>query len=99
MDESRLADLLDRVASGELPADVALEHLRGFPYEKLADATIDHHRELRTGQAEAIYGPGKTSEQVRDATAALVARASGAVFVTRASPEQFHALLGAVPGA
>ena len=99
MDESRLADLLDRVASGKLPVDAALEDLRGFPYEKLADATIDHHRELRTGQAEAVYGPGKTPEQVRDAAAALVARASGAVFVTRASPEQFHALMEAVPGA
>lgn len=99
MDESRLADLLDRVASGELPVDVALEDLRGFPYERLSDATIDHHRELRTGQAEAVYGPGKTPEQVRDAAAALVARASGAVFVTRASPEQFHALMEAVPSA
>lgn len=99
MDESRLADLLDRVASGELPVDVALEDLRGYPYEKLADATIDHHRELRTGQAEAVYGPGKTPEQVRDAAAALVARASGAVFVTKASPEQFHALMEMVPAA
>ncbi len=99
MDESRLADLLDRVASGELPVDVALEDLRGFPYEKLADATIDHHRELRTGQAEAVYGPGKTPEQVRDAAVALVARASGAVFVTKAAPEQFHALMETVPAA
>ncbi len=99
MDESRLADLLDRVASGELPVDIALEDLRGFPYEKLADATIDHHRELRTGQAEAVYGPEKTPQQVRDAAAALVARASGAVFVTKAAPEQFHALMETVPAA
>ena len=99
MDERTLADLLDRVASGEVPAGRALEDLRALPYEDLPDTKVDHHRELRTGQAEAVYAPGKMPEQVRDATAALVARASGAVFVTRADPEQFHALLDAVPDA
>jgi NCAIR mutase (PurE)-related protein len=99
VDERRLSDLLDRVASGALSVDRAVEDLRDLPHEHLSDATIDHHRELRTGQAEAVYAPGKTPEQVRDAAAALVAQASGAVFVTKAAPEQFHALLGAVPGA
>jgi pyridinium-3,5-biscarboxylic acid mononucleotide synthase len=99
VDERRLTDLLDRVASGALSVDRALEDLRDLPHEHLADATIDHHRELRTGQAEAVYAPGKTPEQVRDAAAALVARASGAVFVTKAAPEQFHALMEAVPSA
>jgi hypothetical protein len=99
VDERRLADLLDRVASGALSVDRALEHLRDLPHEHLSDATIDHHRELRTGQAEAVYAPGKTPEQVREAAAALVARASGAVFVTKAAPEQFHALMEAIPSA
>jgi NCAIR mutase (PurE)-related protein len=62
-------------------------------------ATIDHDRELRTGQAEAVYGPGKTPIQVRDITAALVAASAGAVFVTRATPDQFHALGDAIPSA
>ena len=99
MDERRLSDLLDRVASGALSVDRALEDLRVLPHEHLSDATIDHHRELRTGQAEAVYAPGKTPEQVRDAAAALVARASGAVFVTKAAPEQFHALMEVIPDA
>ena len=99
MDERRLADMLDRVASGALSVDRALEDLRHLPHEHLGEATIDHHRELRTGQAEAVYAPGKTPEQVRDAAAALVARASGAIFVTKAAPEQFHALMEAVPSA
>jgi len=99
VDERRLSDLLDRVASGALSVDRALEDLRDLPYEHLSDATIDHHRELRTGQAEAVYAPGKTPEQVRDAAAALVARASGAVFVTKAAPEQFHALMEVIPDA
>jgi NCAIR mutase (PurE)-related protein len=99
VDERRLSDLLDRVASGALSVDRALEDLRDLPYEHLSDATIDHHRELRTGQAEAVYAPGKTPGQVRDAAASLVARASGAVFVTKAAPEQFHALMEAIPDA
>ena len=99
MDERRLADLLDRVASGTLSVDRALEDLRDLPHEHLSDATLDHHRELRTGQAEAVFAPGKTPEQVRDAAAALAARASGAVFVTKAEAEQFHALLEAIPSA
>jgi NCAIR mutase (PurE)-related protein len=99
VDERALADLLDRVATGQVPVERAVHDLRTLPYERIADATVDHHRELRTGQAEAVYGPGKTPEQARDAAAALVARASGAVFVTKATPEQFHAVLDRVPGA
>lgn len=66
---------------------------------EVPDATIDHDRELRTGQAEAVYGPGKTPDQVRDIAAALVATSAGAVFVTRATPDQFHALLETIPAA
>jgi NCAIR mutase (PurE)-related protein len=66
---------------------------------EVPDATIDHDRELRTGQAEAVYGPGKTPAQVRDIAAAIVASSAGAVFVTRATPDQFHALLELVPAA
>jgi pyridinium-3,5-biscarboxylic acid mononucleotide synthase len=99
VDERSLAELLDRVASGAISVDRALEDLRDLPHERLADATLDHHRELRTGQAEAVFAPGKTPRQVRDIAAALVARTSGAVLVTKATPEQFHALMAAVPNA
>jgi len=99
VDERTLAELLDRVAAGEVPVDRAVRDLRALPYEPLADANVDHHRELRTGQAEAVYGPGKTPRQVRETAEALVARATGAVFVTKASPEQFHAVLEGVPSA
>jgi NCAIR mutase (PurE)-related protein len=71
----------------------------GSPVEELADARVDRHRERRTGQAEAIYGPGKTPEQVAAIAAALAASPGGALFVTRASAEQAAAALAAVPGA
>jgi NCAIR mutase (PurE)-related protein len=60
---------------------------------------LDHHRELRTGHAEAVYGPGKSPEQVAVAAGALARSAIGAVLVTRATPEQFEAVHRVVPGA
>lgn len=99
VDERTLVDLLERVASGRIPIDQAVEDLRDLPYERLADAALDHHRELRTGQAEAVYAEGKTPAQVRDAAAALAARASAAVLVTRATPEHAAAVREALPDA
>jgi NCAIR mutase (PurE)-related protein len=60
---------------------------------------LDYHREFRTGQAEAVYGPGKTPEQAAIAAASLVREATGAVFVTRATPEQAAAVSEVVPDA
>jgi NCAIR mutase (PurE)-related protein len=97
VDEPNLAELLDRVASGTTSADEALEVLRHLPGEPVGDAVVDHHRELRTGEAEAVFGPGKTPRQVREIAASLVERASGAVFVTRATDEQARAVREAVP--
>jgi NCAIR mutase (PurE)-related protein len=71
----------------------------GSHVEELADARVDHHRERRTGQAEAIYGPGKTPGQVAAIAAELAASPGGALFLTRASAEQAAAALEAVPGA
>jgi pyridinium-3,5-biscarboxylic acid mononucleotide synthase len=99
VDERILAGLLADVASGRVTVDAAVERLRDLPYERVDGARIDHHRELRTGAAEAIYGPGKTVEQVVAAARALVARASGGAFVTRASDEQADAVVAAIPDA
>src|SRR2546428_12877936 len=99
VDERRLAELLDRVAAGTTSVDRALDTLRVLPYEAVDGAKLDHHRELRTGQVEAVFGPGKSPQEVHDAVAALAARASGAVFVTRATEEQARAARQAVPSA
>ena len=99
VDERTLARLLDDVAAGTTPVADAVEALRILPYETVTDARVDHHRELRTGHPEAIYGPGKTVEQIREIAAALASRANGAVLLTRATPEQAAAAIDAVPGA
>jgi NCAIR mutase (PurE)-related protein len=99
VDERTLTQLLQRVAAGETSVGEAVGDLQFLPFEELAGAKIDHHRELRTGHAEAVFAPGKTPEQARDAASALVARATGAVFVTKATREQFDAVHSAVPDA
>src|SRR5204863_3014494 len=93
VDEATISTLLRRVADGERTVSEALSELRDLPFEDIGSAKIDHHRELRTGQAEAVYGPGKTAPEVRGAAAALVRQTAGAVFVTRATPEQFAAVV------
>ena len=60
---------------------------------------LDRNRERRTGHAEAVYAEGKSPEQVAVATASLAAAASGAVFATRATREQFEAVVRVVPDA
>ena len=83
---------------GTTPVSAAIDALRAMPYEQLIDAKVDHHRELRTGHPEAIYGPGKTLEQVRDIARSLAESSDGAVLLTRATPEQAAAAAEAVPG-
>ena len=60
-----LQSLLNAVAAGEVNPEVALEKLKHFAFEPVGDfAKVDHHRSLRTGFPETIWGPGKTPEQI-----------------------------------
>ena len=70
MDEARLQRLLEEVASGEVHPDDAAAQLRRLPFADLGFARVDHHRALRQGVAETVYGPGKDPAHV----AAIVAR-------------------------
>lgn len=99
MNPGALRDLLARLAGGELSVDEAERRLSGMTFVDLGDAKPDLHREVRTGQAEAVYGPGKTPDQVEAIVRALVASSSAALFVTRATPEQFEAVRRAAPAA
>jgi NCAIR mutase (PurE)-related protein len=59
-----LKAILESVRDGSLPVDDAVARLRELPYENLGFARLDHHRRLRTGFPEVIYGQGKTVDQV-----------------------------------
>jgi NCAIR mutase (PurE)-related protein len=64
MNHEKLSKLLTRVSEGRLTVDQALEQLKDFGTKDLGYASIDTHREFRTGYPEVIFGQGKTPEQV-----------------------------------
>lgn len=64
MTESRLRQLLEEVRQGQLGVDEALERLRHLPFEDLGFAKVDHHRALRHGMPEVVFGLGKTQQEV-----------------------------------
>ncbi|RLC71502.1 MAG: nickel pincer cofactor biosynthesis protein LarB [Chloroflexi bacterium] len=98
MDTERLRQLLARVKAGEVSIEDALSQLAVLPYEDIGFAKIDHHRSLRRGFPEVVFGAGKTAEQV----AAIVERlASSAerVLVTKVDEPYFDAVRRLVPDA
>jgi NCAIR mutase (PurE)-related protein len=90
--ETRLRTLLSEVAAGRRSADEAAEDLRDLPFADLGFARVDHHRELRQGHCEIVYGAGKTVEQVEGIVRQVLAGNAGPVMVTRATPEQRDAV-------
>jgi NCAIR mutase (PurE)-related protein len=86
MDPEQLRILLSEVAAGTKTIEDAMANLRDLPYEDLGFARLDHHRTLRTGVPEVIFGQGKTPAQVAAIVDRFVAR-SGRAFATRVSLE------------
>jgi pyridinium-3,5-biscarboxylic acid mononucleotide synthase len=91
MTRERVRDLLTRVADGSVSADNALDDLAKEPFETLDFATIDHHRALRQGFPEVIYGGGKTPDQIV-AIAERIAERHGGFLATRLTEEASAAL-------
>jgi NCAIR mutase (PurE)-related protein len=91
MDRASIEALLNDVAEGRTAVDEAVERLKDLPFEDLGFAKLDHHRELRTGMPEVIFGAGKTVAQVA-AIFAHMAQAGGNVLATRVTAEMFAAV-------
>ena len=91
MNSLALKKLFEQVKRGTLSPDEAVQQLRHLPFEDLGFANIDHHRALRAGMPEVIFGPGKTPEQLSTIFARL-AKHGHNVLATRVSPEQFRAV-------
>ena len=96
MTPERARSILNAVAAGTLTPAAALEQLALEPYEQLDFATIDHHRALRQGYPEAVFGAGKTGPQVV-AIAEHIAERGDGFLVTRADEETRQALLARFP--
>src|SRR5436309_1957952 len=85
MDEAQLRGLMEQVREGSVDVDAALDRLRHMPFEDLGFAKVDHHRALRQGMPEVIFGTGKTPDQIAGIAGKLLENASN-VLVTRAEP-------------
>jgi len=97
MRREHVRDLLEQVANGAIRPTDALDALAMEPTESLDFATIDHHRALRQGFPEVIYGAGKTAEQITEIATRIGARGTG-VLVTRIEPAAAEHLRANVPG-
>jgi NCAIR mutase (PurE)-related protein len=94
----RLKELLEQVRAGQVSPDEALQRLKDLPFEDLGFAKVDHHRGLRAGAPEVIFGQGKSPAQLAEIFLRLASRGNN-VLATRVIPEQVTAVRAQVPAA
>ena len=99
MKKQDVLEILRAVESGAMSSDEAFTRLKLAPFEDIGFAKVDHHREMRQGVAEVIYGQGKTPEQIERISSTLLSGGDRVVLITRMSPEaaayvgEHHALV------
>jgi pyridinium-3,5-biscarboxylic acid mononucleotide synthase len=98
MDQEHLRKLLEQVKDGALEIDAAVERMRHLPFEDLGFAKLDHHRALRHGMPEVIFGKGKTPEQVAELATRLLGNAPN-ILITRADQVMARMVCERVPDA
>ncbi|MBN2125862.1 MAG: nickel pincer cofactor biosynthesis protein LarB [Deltaproteobacteria bacterium] len=91
MEEETLRRLLTSLKRGDLSVEEALDRLRDLPFEDIGIACIDHHRSLRRGLSEVIFGEGKEIGDIIDIMARMSAQGEN-VLVTRLSPDKAEVL-------
>jgi NCAIR mutase (PurE)-related protein len=98
VDATQLVRLLAEVRAGTVTPEDAARQIGALPYAEVAQAVVlDHHRELRTGIPEMVYGASKTAEQIVAAMRELVK--DGGVIATRVDAAKAAAVLAALPDA
>ena len=93
-----LEDVLKKVHKGKLTPEEALNTLKDYPYQDLTFAKIDHHRELRKGYPEIIYGLGKTDEQIITIAQEIIKKKSN-LLITKVGESTFKNLKKKIPQA
>ena len=96
MNEAQLRALLEQLREGAVDVDHALAKVRNLPYEDLGYAKVDHHRALRHGMPEVIFGLGKTADEIMGIAKSLLDRSPN-VLITRITSESAAAVLRAFP--
>ncbi len=98
MNMDTLTTLLNGVSKGDIQVEKAASQLKHLAYEDIDFAHIDHHRSLRKGFPEVIFGEGKTVDQIRGIMAKMTAH-ENTVLVTRVEPLKAEKICHHYPGA
>lgn len=96
MDSATVRKLLESVRSGDLEVDEAIKKLKRLPFEDLGFVTIDHHRPLRQGFPECIWGEGKTAAQIITIIEKMM-EMEQPIIVTRVDQEKAESVQNAFP--
>ena len=88
MEQKELYGLLHNVKTGELSVEDAVTKIRLMPFEDIGYAKIDHHRAVRQGVGEVIYGAGKTPEQIEGIARSMQNRGQKTILITRLDEEK-----------
>lgn len=97
MEKADLIHLLNDVATGKIGVETAGDKLLDLPYQSLGYACLDHHRSLRKGFPEVIFGQGKTADQIQGIMESLIAR-ENVVLATRVDSEKAQQIITTIPG-
>jgi NCAIR mutase (PurE)-related protein len=96
MDEKHIRELLENVRKGSCDIAEAMQQLKHWPAENMDFACLDHHRALRTGFPEVVYGEDKSVEQIIAIIKAMLDKPA-VVMVTRVNPEKAERICEKVP--
>lgn len=88
MDKDSLLKGLEAVRDGKISPVEMMENLKQAPYEDIGFAKIDHHRQMRNGNCEVIYGEGKTAAQITAILSRMIEAGNENILITRMSAEK-----------
>jgi len=97
MEQKKILKLLSDVQSGKTSPEEAVLILKKDPFEDVGYAMIDHHRGIRHGISEVIFGEGKTVEQIVGIVSAMVAKGQKNIMTTRITPKKAKKIQQALP--
>jgi NCAIR mutase (PurE)-related protein len=97
MNKQETLDILQKIKAGAMSPEDALSKLCMQPFEDLGYAKLDHHRELRQGVGEVIFGAGKMPEQITGIASAMLDKGQRLILITRLPPETAEAVKKNLP--
>lgn len=98
MQETEIRALLEDVKQGKTDVAEAVLKLKVEPFEELGYAKVDHHRQLRQGVQEVIYGQSKTPEQILGIVDSMLRQGAENILISRMKPEAAEYLRGNLSG-